>query len=269
MAEGDINLNPQLLQTPEGVSQINSMFRQLFDLVPGDGETVRIYKGYGSPETVINAGIGSVYLRLDGSTGTTIYMKESGILATGWIAVAQLTTPISLANGGTGQSLSDPGADRILFWDDSASAISFLTVSTGLDLTTTNLKTSIPVSDDTSLRSILAAASASSAHSGTSATKKHEWTSWPFNGVVSLSMSLQTGNSGHTANSRVYINGSAVGSTMSTNSVSPVTKTQNEITVDLGDAVQVYSWMTTTDGSVVTITNLAVYGSFGTENTGL
>jgi len=218
MAEGDINLNPQLLQTPEGVSQINSMFRQLFDLVPGDGETVRIYKGYGSPETVINAGIGSVYLRLDGSTGTTIYMKESGILATGWIAVAQLTSPVS---------------------------------------------------DDTSLRSILAAASASSAHSATSATKKHEWTSWPFNGVVSLSMSLQTGNSGHTANSRVYINGSAVGSTMSTNSVSPVTKTQNEITVDLGDAVQVYSWMTTTDGSVVTITNLAVYGSFGTQNTGL
>jgi len=146
MAEGDINLNPQLLQTPEGVSQINSMFRQLFDLVPGDGETVRIYKGYGSPETVINAGIGSVYLRLDGSTGTTIYMKESGILATGWIAVAQLTTPISLANGGTGQSLSDPGADRILFWDDSASAISFLTVSTGLDLTTTNL-TSINTSN--------------------------------------------------------------------------------------------------------------------------
>lgn len=44
-----------------------------------------------------------------------------------------------LARGGTGSSLVDPGADRILFWDDSGNAVAFLSVSTGLDITGTTL----------------------------------------------------------------------------------------------------------------------------------
>ena len=39
-------------------------------------------------------------------------------------------------------NLADPGADRILFWDDSDSALEFLTVGTGLDLTTNTLSLS-------------------------------------------------------------------------------------------------------------------------------
>jgi hypothetical protein len=38
--------------------------------------------------------------------------------------------------------LSDPGADRILFWDDSASKMTWLTVSTGLTLSGTALSLS-------------------------------------------------------------------------------------------------------------------------------
>lgn len=38
--------------------------------------------------------------------------------------------------------LTDPGADRILFWDDSEGNMAFLTVSTGLSLSTTNLAVS-------------------------------------------------------------------------------------------------------------------------------
>src|SRR5690606_18612823 len=30
---------------------------------------------------------------------------------------------VSLADGGTGASLADPGADRIMFWDDSANQV--------------------------------------------------------------------------------------------------------------------------------------------------
>lgn len=60
-----------------------------------------------------------------------------------------LITPHSLNdvlidNGGMAkdiQQLADPGADRILFWDDSASAAAALTVSTGLSISTTNLTT--------------------------------------------------------------------------------------------------------------------------------
>jgi hypothetical protein len=37
------------------------------------------------------------------------------------------------------QALSDPNADRVLFWDDSAGTTTFLTVGTGLDLTATTL----------------------------------------------------------------------------------------------------------------------------------
>lgn len=49
-----------------------------------------------------------------------------------------LTTGVAgvlpLANGGTGEALVDPGADRILFWDESDNEIDWLTVGTGLSL---------------------------------------------------------------------------------------------------------------------------------------
>jgi hypothetical protein len=61
-------------------------------------------------------------------------------------------TTVSVARGGTGAttaaaartnlgitSLSDPGADRILFWDDSARTTAYLTVGSGLTLSGTSL----------------------------------------------------------------------------------------------------------------------------------
>lgn len=44
-------------------------------------------------------------------------------------------TPVPLSGGGTGSSLSDPGADRILFWDDSAGASDWLVAGSGLVIT--------------------------------------------------------------------------------------------------------------------------------------
>ena len=49
---------------------------------------------------------------------------------------------LSIAAGGTGSSLSDPGADRILFWDDSAGVVTWLTVNTGLAVNGTELNLS-------------------------------------------------------------------------------------------------------------------------------
>lgn len=49
---------------------------------------------------------------------------------------------VSLADGGTGASLTDPNADRIMFWDDSAGAVTWLVPSTGIAITTTNLSLS-------------------------------------------------------------------------------------------------------------------------------
>jgi hypothetical protein len=45
-----------------------------------------IYSGSGSPEGVVRAARGSLYLRLDGTTGSTMYVKERGVDATGWVA---------------------------------------------------------------------------------------------------------------------------------------------------------------------------------------
>ena len=59
--------------------------------------------------------------------------------ATGLPLSTGVTGQLPLANGGTGANLVDPNADRILFWDDSAGAMTFLTVSTGLSISGTTL----------------------------------------------------------------------------------------------------------------------------------
>lgn len=51
-------------------------------------------------------------------------------------------TDISLADGGTGASLADPNADRILFWDDSAGSMTWLTVGSNLTITDTTISAS-------------------------------------------------------------------------------------------------------------------------------
>lgn len=47
----------------------------------------RFYWGDGSPENVVTAEVGSVYLRLDGGTNTTLYIKEANSDDTGWAAI--------------------------------------------------------------------------------------------------------------------------------------------------------------------------------------
>jgi len=49
---------------------------------------ITIFSGNGSPEGVITANIGSVYLRLNGGSGSTLYVKESGTGNTGWSTTA-------------------------------------------------------------------------------------------------------------------------------------------------------------------------------------
>ena len=47
----------------------------------------RVISGTGSPEGVVAAGVGTLYLRTDGSTGTVLYVKETGTTtSSGWVA---------------------------------------------------------------------------------------------------------------------------------------------------------------------------------------
>jgi hypothetical protein len=52
------------------------------------GNHINIYSGAGTPEGVITANVGSVFLRTDGGVGTTVYAKSSGTGNTGWSALS-------------------------------------------------------------------------------------------------------------------------------------------------------------------------------------
>jgi len=54
-------------------------------LRPGDGAPVWT-SGSGTPEGAVTGPIGSLFTRLDGGAGTTLYVKESGTGNTGWVA---------------------------------------------------------------------------------------------------------------------------------------------------------------------------------------
>ena len=86
MADGFNELDEKKLQTHEGVSELNRMLQFLFNAVAGDGYEVRVYSGTGSPLNVVQAKIGSLYLRTDGGGSTTLYVKESGTDGSGWVA---------------------------------------------------------------------------------------------------------------------------------------------------------------------------------------
>ena len=54
-------------------------------------------------------------------------------------SISGLASDLGLADGGTGASLSDPGADRGMFWDDSESTVAFFGAGTGLAFSATDL----------------------------------------------------------------------------------------------------------------------------------
>lgn len=75
-----------------------------------------------------------------GATDTTLARSGAGdVSIEGNVIYRAGGTDVSLADGGTGASLTNPGADRIMFWDDSAGAVTWLTASTGLTISGTNM----------------------------------------------------------------------------------------------------------------------------------
>jgi len=45
-----------------------------------------VLSGTGSPEGVVMSNPGSLFLRTDGGSGTSLYVKETGTGNTGWVA---------------------------------------------------------------------------------------------------------------------------------------------------------------------------------------
>jgi hypothetical protein len=84
-------------------------------------------------------GTGAAYF-VGGALGTpasvTLTNGTALPLATG------VTGTLPLANGGTGSALTDPNADRMMFWDDSAGALDWLTIGANLSISGTTLNAS-------------------------------------------------------------------------------------------------------------------------------
>jgi len=57
--------------------------------------------------------------------------------ATGLPLTTGVTGVLPIANGGTGSNLTDPNADRLMFWDDSANAVAWLTPAAGVEISDT------------------------------------------------------------------------------------------------------------------------------------
>lgn len=49
-------------------------------------ENTGVLSGTGTPESVVAAPVGTLFRRLDGGAGTSLYVKESGTGTTGWAA---------------------------------------------------------------------------------------------------------------------------------------------------------------------------------------
>lgn len=101
-----------------------------------EGSNISITNGDGSITIAATGGSGTV-TSVNVSGGTTGLSFSGGPVTSSGTITASGT--VNLANGGTGASLSDPGADRVLFWDDSAGAVTWLTLGTNLSITGTTL----------------------------------------------------------------------------------------------------------------------------------
>ena len=73
-----------LIQTSAGVEKFSILSDGTLKLNNGP----LMLASSGSPEGVVTAPVGSLYLRTDGGTGTALYRKETGSGNTGWVAVS-------------------------------------------------------------------------------------------------------------------------------------------------------------------------------------
>lgn len=76
--------------TPAVIGTLDSVgvLRLRNDIVIDSTNNVRIITGTATPEGAVIAGVGSTFHRRNGSSGTTLYIKESGTGNTGWVAIS-------------------------------------------------------------------------------------------------------------------------------------------------------------------------------------
>jgi hypothetical protein len=79
---GQAKIDADIIKTPSGSSLVTINKTNVIEV-----GSIKIVIGTGSPEGVTTAPIGSLFLRKDGSSGSTLYAKTSGESNIGWSAV--------------------------------------------------------------------------------------------------------------------------------------------------------------------------------------
>lgn len=104
-------------------------------------DSADIVSGTGSPEGVITAPVGSQFLRMDGASGSTLYLKETGIGNTGWAAVITgllyvgSGSPEGVVTATTGKIyLNTAGAVGEILWEKASGSGNTGWVSNGGDI---------------------------------------------------------------------------------------------------------------------------------------
>jgi hypothetical protein len=186
----------------------------------------------------------------------TVVIEQGRRGLTGTTNASEITSgTLALARGGTGASLADPNADRILFWDDSASTTAFLSIGTGLSISGTTLNGTAAsawgtitgtLSDQTDLQSALdlkantsalpTAANPTAAGVGLTAINGSAATFMRSDGAPALDVSIApTWTGKHTWTPSGTTNYLQVG-TIATNSVDPAINIGRDITSGTGNS---------------------------------
>lgn len=127
-----------------GGAEIVTLNATTVDAVAINGDTVSGDSVNGSNSIGINSGLASVSL-LSGATSIRVADPDTGtpyftVSNTGVTLAASLTLgATSMEKARQISALADPNADRLLFWDDSAGLYAYLTASTGLSISGTNI----------------------------------------------------------------------------------------------------------------------------------
>jgi hypothetical protein len=107
-------------------------------VVPESGATARTSIGLGTTDTPQFTGV-----EVGHASDTTLARVSAGNLTVeGNVLYRAGGVDVALGDGGTGASLADPGADRILFWDESANQITFLEAGSNLTISGTTMTAS-------------------------------------------------------------------------------------------------------------------------------
>jgi len=208
-------------------------------------------------------------LNLVENTAISTWVGTSNITTVGTIGTGTWgATDIGLAHGGTGASLADPAADRIMFWDDSASTVTWLTVGDGLSLVGTSLTASVGTDGVTAaaeltVNTLIVGDTASKAVKDTSITVDASSNMDMGAGTVSSSTAPSLG--GHLAN-KDYVDGLATGSWWS--QIACATTAGVDLTSDLA-AGQVIDGHTLVTGEDVLVKNQQDLGTPAPKDNGV